>query len=132
MVKIYAEKLQSCETKYIMQYLSEVIKKAIQKNLFTLENLYTKKEKEIINIIDKNFSSWKAFCEETSIKRTNEKPNYFYASSETKKRNVIPLIKIENKFIRINEVSNKAKQIYLELSNYQDSKYAYIENIKEI
>lgn len=132
MVKIYAEKLQSCETKYIMQYLSEVIKKAIQKNLFTLEDLYTKKEEEIINIMDKNFSSWKVFCEEDKVIRTNNEPNQFYVCSKTKRRNVIPLLKISNISKRIIDVSNKVKKTYEELSNYQDSKYAYIEKIKDI
>lgn len=132
MVKVYAKTLQSCENKYIQKYICEIIKKAINQNLFTLEDLYIKKESEIIHILKENFPSFTLFNESQSLIKTNIKPNQFYISLDTKKRNVIPLLKINDTSKRIIDVSKKLKNFYLELSNYQDSKYAYIEQIKEI
>lgn len=132
MTEIYAKKLQACETKYIMKYISEIVKKAFNNSLFTLDDLYSKKEEEIINILNKNFESWKIFNNTEKIVRSDKEPSQFHANVETKKRNVIPLVKINNNFLRINEVSLQSEQIYLDLKNYKDTKYAYIEAIKNI
>ena len=46
---------------YVSKYVSEIVKTSFQKNLLTLEDLYTKKETELVGIFEKNFTSWKNF-----------------------------------------------------------------------
>ena len=133
MVYNYAKELQGNKDKYIMKYVSELVKSAVSKKLITLEDLYTKKEEEICNIFKNNFSSWKIFNETNLLVNTEIKPeNNFYISFETKKRNTIPLVKDKDKAKRIIDMSTNSKKIYDELKEYKDSKYAYVEKIKEI
>lgn len=133
MVYNYAKELQGNTDKYVMKYISEIVKLSCKRKLISLEDLYTKKEEEICNIFNKNFSSWKKFNEASVLVRTEEKPNNrFYISFETKKRNTIPLIHTAIGDKRIIEVSNTAQNIYNELKKYKDNTYAYAEEIKEL
>jgi len=133
MVYNYAKELQENTDKYIMKFISEIVKLAVEQKLITLEDLYTKKEKDICGIFNQNFSSWRLFNNASTLVRTEEEPNnVFYISFATKKRNTIPLAKIHNDIKRINAFSDKAQTIYKELETYIDSKYAYVESIKEI
>ena len=132
MVLVYAKELQGNKDKYVMKFVSEMVKLASEKKFITLEDLYTKKEREIIDIFEKNFINWKMFNEASVLVKSNSKPNNFYISFETKKRNVIPLVSGSNGIKRINEVSSVAKYKYEEFFNYHDAKYAYIKDIIEL
>lgn len=132
MVFVYAKELQGNTDKYTMKYISKLVKLSFEQNLLTLEDLYTKKEKDIVTIFETNFASWKSFNEASVLIRTEDRPTNFYISFDTKKRNTIPLIITSNGNKRISSVSSKAKDIYDELKEYKDSKYAYIEAIKEL
>lgn len=131
MVYNYAKELQGNTDKYVMKYISEIVKLALERKIISLEDLYSKKEETICNIFNKNFKSWKKFNNATILTRTNNLPkNDFFISFETKKRNTIPLVytSIGNK--RINTISDNTKKQYNELNTYKDTKYAYIEDIK--
>jgi len=133
MVFIYAKELQGNKDKYVMQFVAEIVKESINKNLISLEDLYAKKESDLINIFQKNFASWKKFNGARKVVSTNEIPHQFYVSVQCKKRNVIPLVKEnEHKNIRITEVSKKAKEIYNKLDHYQDALYGYVKEIEDI
>lgn len=130
MVYNYAKELQGNTDKYVSLYISKIVKLAIEKKLITLEDLYTKKEKDICQIFCDNFSSWRKFNNAKMLVRTEIKPhNVFYISYKTKKRNTIPLVKSANGVKRLNEVSPKAQKIYEELDDYTDSNYAYVKEI---
>ena len=129
MVYNYAKELQGNKDKYIMKYISEVVKKSVELNLITIDDLYTKKEEELVNIFRENFSSFLIFENSRELIGSDSVvENTFYISFSTKKRNVIPLLGD----VRINEVSTVAKDIYLDLDNYCDCKFAYIEGINKI
>ena len=132
MVLVYAKELQGNTDKYVMKFVSEMVKMANEKGLITLDDLYNKKEIEIVSIFEDNFASWKKFNESSKLIRTNNKPNGFYISFETKKRNVIPLVKFNGSYKRINEVSSVAKDEYEKFFSYHDTTYAYVEDIKEL
>ncbi len=133
MVFIYAKELQGNRDKFVMKYVSEIVKLACNNKLIMLEDLYNKKEVDLCNIFSKNFKSWNYFNIVTSIKNSKNKPLYnFYISFDTKKRNTIPLVKCNNKIVRINEISNYAKEIYERLNKFKDYKYAYVEEIEDI
>lgn len=55
MVYNYAKELQSNTDKYVMKYISEIVKMSFEKNLISLDDLYIKQEKELCNIFSKNF-----------------------------------------------------------------------------
>lgn len=132
MVKEYAIALQKNEDKYTMKFVAEIVKKAVEKRILSLEDLYTKKESEIVDLFKKNFSSWNIFEETTNLVKTNEEPKHFFVSLEVKKRNVIPLIRTNNENVRITEYLEEAKNIYDCIAHFKDTKYAYVEKIKNI
>lgn len=132
MVSVYSKELQGNRDKYVMKYICEVIKKSFDKGLITLDDLYNKKEIEIVNILNNNFDSWKKFVNSKKIICSNEKPKQFYISYETKKRITIPLLLTNSSPRRVNEVSIKANQIYLDIDNFKDKKYGYLEKINQI
>lgn len=130
MVSIYAKELQGNTDKYIMKYVSEMVKLAFKEKLISLNDLYIRKEEEIIDIFTNNFSSWETFNNTTFLTKTDDEPTNFFVSFDTKKRNTIPLVKTSNGQIRITDISDISKQIYFELEKYNDTKYAYIDDIK--
>ena len=133
MVYNYAKELQGNVDKYVMKYVSELVKIACSNNLITLEDLYTKKEKEICDIFSHNFKSWINFKNATDLKCVDVLPkNNFYISLETKKRNTVPLVMCENENKRVTEVSDYANNIYANLNLYRDTTYAYLEEIEII
>lgn len=133
MVYRYAMELQGNRDKYVMKYISEIVKLSVERKLISLEDLYIKKESEICSIFANNFSSWEEFNKANYLTNTNDIPkDNFYISFDTKKRNVIPLVRVNNTTKRIVEISNEAKDIYESLSNYQDYKYAYIATINNL
>ena len=106
-----------------MKYISELIKLAIDRKLISLEDLYTMKESEICNIFDNNFNTWKYFKNIKYLINSNNIPNnIFYISFDTKRRYVIPLVRINNKNIRLDKIY---KDIYDKLYNYSSYKYCY-------
>lgn len=129
---IYAKELQGNNDKYVMKYISEIVKKAVANQYITLEDLYHKKESEIIDIFRKYFPSWQLFEKATSLVRTEDTPTNFYVSFQTKKRNTIPLVRVGASSKRITDISEEAYQLYQELKDYKDTNYAYIEDIEEV
>ena len=132
MVYYYATEVQSNRDKFTMQYISDVIKESINKKLFDINYLYNCKEKDLIKIIKKNFSTFKIFESATKIQTSNKKPNCYYVSINTKKRNTIPLVNVNNMTDRIINVSKKANTLYQKYNDYKPLKYVFLKNIKEI
>ena len=83
-------------------------------------------------MLEKNIDSWNDFSNSTHVIGTNNKPYSYYVSLETKKRNVIPLVKISDGNIRINRILKEANRIYNKINNYKSKKYSYIKNIKSV
>ena len=132
MVSVYAKELQGNRDKYVMKYISELVKKASEKGLISLDDLYSKKESEIIQVFENNFSSWAIFNSADNLVCTNNKPDYFYISFDTKKRNTVPLVKTDVAVKRITEILSSARTIYEDIDAYHDTKYAYIADIKKV
>lgn len=132
MVQIYAKELQGNKDKYVMKYIAEVVRKASKNGWITIDDLYTKTEKEIVFILSSHIPSFLNFQKATEVIGCKQKPVGFSISFTTKRRNVIPLVKTIDKEKRITELSKKAMQDYILLEQYQDEPYAYIETIQEI
>ena len=132
MTRTYAKELQGNRDKYVMKYISEALKKVTEQNLITLSDLYRKKESEIVSILREHISSWSTFEHATNLTSSNEKPNYFFVSVESKKRNVVPLVQRKTSSKRIDTCSKIAKKIYDDIASYHDDLYAYIQGIQKI
>ena len=101
--------------------------------MISLDDLYTKKETDICEIFNNNFKSWKSFVNAETISRSDTEPqNSYYVSFDTKKRNAIPLIQIDNNSQRINTVSEYAQNLYKKIETEKDTKYGYIGNINKL
>ena len=96
-------------TRYSMQLIADIIKKLNEDRLITKEDLYNKKESEIIEIIENSkykdiFNIWK---NAKNIKVSKEKPeNVYFVHHGAKIRYIDPLV---NKR-RISSISKEAKK----------------------
>ena len=70
MVYNYAHELQWNTDKYVMKYISELVKISFEKKLITLDDLYTKKEDELCDIFDKALLSISLYSLITSSKHS--------------------------------------------------------------
>lgn len=122
------------KTKFTMQFLADILKKMIQKNLITINDLYTLSEKEIIGKfekcnycnISKCFDIWK---NAKDIKESDEliKDKYCVCIDKIKIRYINPLVRFENKYARIKDVSPIANADIEKALNFKPSKYAYLD-----
>ncbi len=129
----YSIALQQNEDKYVMQFIADYMKDAIKKGYVTLDELYTKSEEDIINkIYSLDPNKWNKFKNSNTIRRSDNEPenNVYYVSINSKKRYVIPIcLNEENSSIRLDKLSDKCSKLLDSYLNYNDSKYAYVEDI---
>lgn len=122
------------DIKFSMQFIADIIKIMATKQLLTIEELYNSSEKEIINKIEKceensisqNFKKWK---EAKKINESNEVPRnvYYVDIDNVKKRYINPLVKTENNYKRIYDVSIQAKKDIDRALEFEFPKYAYLD-----
>ena len=121
------------ETKYSMQLIADIMKKMYEQNLITKKDLYTLSEKEVIQKIENcpigNLSNcFKKWELATKIQESDELPKDKYAVDiKVKQRYIVPLVEEENEFVRIDTVSENAKENIDRFLNYKPKKYAYLD-----
>ena len=114
------------KTRYSMQLLADIIKKLNEDRLITKEDLYNKKESEIIEIIENSkykdiFNIWK---NAKNIKVSKEKPeNVYFVHHGAKIRYIDPLV---NKR-RISSISKEAKKEIDKNLSYDMNNYVYLD-----
>lgn len=117
-------------TRYSMQLLADIVKKLNEDGLITKEDLYTKKESEIVDIIEKSkygkyFDIWKNADE---VKTSKEKPsNVYYVHHDAKIRYVDPLVKICSGSTRVSRISKEADEIIKKNLAYDMDNYVYLD-----
>lgn len=121
------------EDKFVMQFLADIIKRAIQNRVIQEKELYKLTETEIVNRIissrnQKLIYEWKLFCNLRQIQRAEEKPkdDTYWIKVDVKKRYIDPLIRQEDKVERISKISSEIKKEIQKFVEYTDSQYAYI------
>lgn len=113
-------------TRYSMQLIADIIKKLNEDGLITKEDLYNKKESEIIEIIEnskykKIFNIWK---NAKNVKVSKEKPkNVYFVHHGAKIRYIDPLV---NKR-RISSISKEAKKEIDKNLSYDMNNYVYLD-----
>lgn len=121
-------------TKFSMQFLADILKKMMQENLIHQKDLYILSEQEIIDKIEnckigniaKNFQTWR---NATKIEESKTPVNGKYCVSITnaKIRYINPLVRMNNKFIRISKISEMARADIERAKNFKTEKYAYLD-----
>ena len=113
-------------TRYSMQLIADIIKKLNEDGLITKENLYNKKESEVIEIIENSkykeiFNIWK---NAKNVKVSKEKPeNVYFVHHGAKIRYIDPLV---NKR-RISSISEEAKKEMDKNLSYDMNNYVYLD-----
>lgn len=113
-------------TRYSMQLIADIIKKLNEDGLITKEDLYNKKESEIIEIIENSkykeiFNIWK---NAKNIKVSKEKPeNVYFVHHGAKIRYIDPLVNKK----RISSISEEAKKEIDKNLSYDMNNYVYLD-----
>lgn len=113
-------------TRYSMQLIADIIKKLNEDGLITKEDLYNKKESEVIEIIENSkykdvFNIWK---NAKNVKVSKEKPkNVYFVHHGAKIRYIDPLV---NKR-RISSISEEAKKEIDKNLSYDMNNYVYLD-----
>ena len=113
-------------TRYSMQLIADIIKKLNEDELITKEDLYNKKESEVIEIIENSkykeiFNIWK---NAKNVKVSKEKPeNVYFVHHGAKIRYIDPLV---NKR-RISSISEEAKKEMDKNLSYDMNNYVYLD-----
>ena len=114
------------KTRYSMQLIADIIKKLNEDRLITKEDLYNKKESEIIEIIENSkykdiFNIWK---NAKNIKLSKEKPkNVYFVHHGAKIRYIDPLVNKK----RISSISEEAKKEIDKNLSYDMNNYVYLD-----
>lgn len=128
----YSMACQCNEDKYVMQFICDALKVLVEDKIITLDDLYEKEEREIVELLREHIICFNEFEESTGVERAEEKPDCYFVNKDAKRRYVIPLCNHNGKNYRLNEISDAAKEKIDSYLKYKDSKYAYIPSIKEI
>ena len=115
-------------TRYSMQFIADILKKLQEDNLLVLEDLYEKKEEDIIKLIEKSnysniFNIWR---ESTKVKTSINKPDNVYSVNITSKVRYIDPLYNGNRISKECKIANKMIEKNL---SYDMNKYVYINNI---
>lgn len=114
------------KTRYSMQLIADIIKKLNEDGLITKEDLYNKKESEVIEIIENSkykdiFNIWK---NAKNIKVSKEKPeNVYFVHHGAKIRYIDPLVNKK----RISSISEEAKEEIDKNLSYDMNNYVYLD-----
>lgn len=117
-------------TRYSMQFLADIIKKLVNENKLTIEDLYNEKEEDIIKIIEESkygkiYNIWK---NAKKVKTSKEKPNnVYFVHLNTKVRYINPLVNGK----RIYDICKIAKKMIDKNLSYEQNNYVYLEKISD-
>ena len=116
-----------------MQFIADITKSMLVKNYLSIEDLYVLSEKEIIKKIEECpdeylKASFKKFHDTTKVFVSSEKVQDKYKISvKSKKRYLNPLVRVNGKVARLNEVSEIAKEEIKDFLDYKFPKYVYFD-----
>ena len=121
------------ENNMIMQFWTDILKKMSEESYLKEEDLYQYSEAEIVNKIiacpnKKIAKAFEIFQNSEKIGRSEEKIEGKYCISvKTKKRYTNPLVLINGKAKRIDQISSNGRKIIEDIKNFNDTKYAYLD-----
>lgn len=120
------------ENKFTLQYISDILKTLINKGIISRNDLYVFSEKKIITLIKKNFDSWIVFEKSKKVTKSKGVPlNNYFVSIDVKRKYTNPLY---NDILpkRVIDNSERASIIFKKYSEFKDSKYTYIKELRNL
>ena len=122
----------SNQTKLSMHFLSDIMKKMSEKGLVTSNDLYQLSEKEIIQKIEKcdyaNIAKcFKIWENANEIGESDAYiPDKYCIETKGKLRYIVPLVRNHNNFVRINEISEQAREDIEKAIHFKTKNFAYL------
>ena len=122
----------SNQTTFSMQFIADIMKTMSENKLLAVDDLYNLSEKEIIKKIEECKIGKVAECfkEWRCAKALNESDvpveDVYCIKGKNKKRYIVPLIKSNNEYIRIDKVSETAKGDIQSFLEYAPKPYSYL------
>ena len=123
------------KTLYTMQMLADIMKDMSNNNLISIDDMYLLSEKEVIEKIKEcdinNISNvFKVWENATEIKTSETMPSdkYFVSIEKVKNRYINPLVKTDNGYKRIKDISNEACNDIDLTASYKIAKYTYLDS----
>lgn len=122
------------KTLFTMQMLADIMKIMSDNNLINVAEMYNLSEKEVIERIEKcnvrnisnGFKTWK---NATDILTSEVAPEgkYFVNIEKVKKRYINPLVRYNNEYKRLKDISKKATNDINEALEYKNAKYVFLD-----
>lgn len=122
------------KTLFTMQMLADIMKIMSDNNLINVAEMYNLSEKEVIERIEKcnvrnisnGFKTWK---NATDILTSEVAPEgkYFVNIEKVKKRYINPLVRYNNEYKRLKNISKKATNDINEALEYKTAKYVFLD-----
>ena len=122
------------KTLFTMQMLDDIKKIMTDNNLINVAEMYNLSEKEVIKRIEKcnirnisnGFKTWK---NSTDILTSEVAPEgkYFVNIEKVKKRYINPLVRYNNEYKRLKNISKKATNDINEALEYKTAKYVFLD-----
>lgn len=122
------------KTVFSMQFLADIMKKMSQRNLISIDDLYSLSEKEIIEKIEncnydnisECFNIWR---NATKVNTTDTLPinKYFVSIENMKVRYINPIVQDNGRYERVYDISENAKEDIEKALNYKTAKYIYLD-----
>ena len=122
------------KTLFTMQMLADIMKIMSDNNLINVAEMYNLSEKEVIEKIEKcnvrnisnGFKTWK---NATDILTSEVAPEgkYFVNIEKVKKRYINPLVRYNNEYKRLKDISKKATNDINEALEYKTAKYVFLD-----
>ena len=122
------------KTLFTMQMLANIMRIMSDNNLINISEMYNLSEKEVIEKIEKcnvknisnGFEIWK---HATDILTSEKMPEgkYFVNIEKVKKRYINPLVRYNNEYKRIKDISEKATNDINEALEYKTAKYVFLD-----
>ena len=122
----------SNQTTFSMQFIADIMKTMSENKLLTVDDLYNLSEKEIIQKIEECkignvaecFKEWR--CAKVLNESDEPVEDVYCIKGKNKKRYIVPLIKSNNEYIRIDKVSESAKGDIQSFLEYAPNPYSYL------
>ena len=122
------------KTLFTMQMLADIMKIMSDNNLINVAEMYNLSEKEVIERIEKcnvkNISNgFKIWENATDILKSETMPEgkYVVNIEKVKKRYINPLVRYNNEYKRIKDISEKAVNDINEALEYKTAKYVFLD-----
>lgn len=122
------------KTLFTMQMLADIMKKMSDKNLISVKDMYNLSEEDTINKIkqcnENNiaecFKKWEN-ATDVSTSETIPEGKYFVNIEKVKKRYINPLVRFNNEYKRIRDISEKANNYINDALEYKTAKYVFLD-----